>query len=73
MRTREGDRLDARGDIHLVVHDFPEEVFRDLLDRDPEEDHTRSQVLQFRLPNGDLILGFYPQGDSYFEIEGWFK
>jgi hypothetical protein len=70
MRVQEGDN-EVFG--HINVADFPEDTFRDLLDRDPEVDDTRSQTLQFRLPNGDLILGFYPQGDSYIEIEGWFK
>lgn len=58
---------------HLFFADFPEEVFEDLLSRDPEEDDTRSQVLQLRLPNGDLFLGFFPQGDSYSEIEAYFE
>jgi hypothetical protein len=53
----------------IDVNDFPEVVFQEFLNRDPEDDDTRSQVLMFRLPNGDLILGFYPQGDTYVEIE----
>lgn len=57
---------------HLFFDDFPEEVFEDLLSRDPEAEDTRSQVLQLRLPNGDLFLGFFPQGDSYTEIEEFF-
>jgi len=29
----------------------------------------RSQYYWFRLSNGDLILGVYPCGDTYFETE----
>lgn len=57
----------------IMMADFPESVFRRLLDRNPMNGETRSQILQFRLPNGDLILGFYPQGDSYMEIEEYFE
>lgn len=77
MRVREGSRpaVYVDGDevyAQIRVADFPEDKFWELLNRDPRVDDTRSQVLQVRLPNGDLILGFYPQGDSYFEIEGLF-
>ncbi len=29
----------------------------------------RSNWVWVRLPNGDLVLGVYPQGDTYFEVE----
>ena len=29
----------------------------------------RSQFMWVRLSNGDLILGVYPQGDTYFAVE----
>ena len=29
----------------------------------------RSQFYWFRLSNGDLILGVYPRGDTYFDTE----
>ena len=32
-------------------------------------DDGRSEWLWIRLPNGDLILGVYPQGDTYMEVE----
>lgn len=35
---------------------------------DPEAEDTRSQWQWFRLPNGDLILGTFPQGDTYFGV-----
>ncbi len=30
---------------------------------------TRSEWTWFRLANGDLVLGFFPCGDTYFETE----
>lgn len=30
---------------------------------------TRSGWMWFRLSNGDLILGVWPQGDGYFAVE----
>jgi hypothetical protein len=29
----------------------------------------RSKWYWFRLPNGDLMLGCFPQGDTYFMVE----
>lgn len=34
------------------------------------DDEGRSQWLWIWCPNGDLILGCYPQGDTYFATEG---
>ena len=30
----------------------------------------RSEFMWVRLANGDLILGVYPQGETYFAVEG---
>lgn len=30
----------------------------------------RSNWLLFRLPNGDVIFGCFPEGDTYFDVEG---
>lgn len=61
--------VDGKTFTEMHVDTFPEEVFRTILD-EPEGDETRSPVLQFRLPNGDLILGFFPRSDTYFSHEG---
>lgn len=64
---------DAPGFVDMDVNEIPEYLFREILNRDPEDEFdTRSQVLAFRLPNGDLILGFYPQGDTYEEVTQWY-
>ena len=35
----------------------------------PSTDNGRSNWLWIRLTNGDLILGVYPQGDTYCAVE----
>jgi hypothetical protein len=55
------------------INDFPEDVFREIFVRhDPDAEDGRSQVVQIRFPNGDLFLGFAPQGDTYSEIEEYY-
>lgn len=41
-----------------------------VLNADVNSSDGRSEWLWIRLPNGDLVLGVYPQGDTYFEFEG---
>lgn len=43
------------------------EQVHELLKEDPDEGN-RSQYQWFRLPNGDLILGFFPQDTAYMDI-----
>lgn len=59
---------DSPGFVDILVTDISEYVVRELLNKDPEEDDTRSQTVAIRFPNGDLVLGFYPQGDSYEDV-----
>lgn len=40
-----------------------------VIDQDPNDDDGRSEWLWIRLANGDLILGCYPQGETYFAVE----
>lgn len=42
----------------------------DLLLSQPINDDGRSEWRWVRLANGDLILGLFPQGEAYFELEG---
>jgi hypothetical protein len=63
-----GERYDQ-----ILIEDFPEHVFREILNRhDPDDEDGRSQVVQIRLPNGDLFLGYAPQGDTYMELEKYY-
>ena len=78
-RIKEGFR-DAvyepvEGEVYdqIYIDDFPEDVFREILVRhDPDDEDGRSQVVQIRFPNGDLFLGYAPQGDTYFELEKYY-
>ena len=71
MTINKPDAPDTTG--ILYIDDFPEDVFREILNtRDPDDDNGRSQVVQIRLPNGDLFLGFAPQGDTYCELEKYY-
>lgn len=36
----------------------------------PDTLDGRSPWVWLRLPNGDLILGVFPRGDTYFSVEG---
>lgn len=65
----------APGEIYdqIYIDSFPEDVFREIFNRhDPKDEDGRSQVVQIRLPNGDLFLGFAPQGDTYMELEKYY-
>lgn len=53
------------GTVHTASVESVEKVLKaSLFDED-----GRSQFMWIRLANGDLILGVYPQGDTYFEVE----
>lgn len=65
---------------HVYDDDDPERVIATVHPASPEsvalvaaasenDPDGRSQPMWIRLPNGDLILGVYPQGDTYFECE----
>ena len=40
-----------------------------VLNADPHSPEGRSQLMWLRLPNGDLMLGVFPQGDTYLDCE----
>lgn len=60
--------------LYWAQEDAPREAVDFMLKQPIEDSKThdgRSRWLWIRLPNGDLILGFYPQGDAYFTTEQW--
>ena len=61
------ERNEGHADVHLRPAS-PESVETVLAASEDDED-GRSEWLWVRLPNGDLILGVYPQGETYFETE----
>lgn len=63
--------LDEDGKIPYLVYTAPasQECVDLVLSKSPDDDNGRSAWQWIRLPNGDLILGVYPQGETYFEVE----
>lgn len=59
--TPEGNYID-------VVPASPESIAL-MLKADETSMDGRSNWLWFRLPNGDLIFGCFPEGDTYFATE----
>lgn len=51
------------------IHPASPDIVEKVLAADQTSDDGRSQWVWLRLPNGDLILGVYPQGDTYLECE----
>lgn len=65
----EGYEVFDRKYRQMLVDDIDESVVREILNHKNEDDENgRSQTIAIRLPNGDLVLGFYPQGDTYENV-----
>lgn len=58
-------------DIRVLAHIHPasRESIDTVLTASEHNPDGRSQWLWVRLPNGDLILGVFPQGETYEEVE----
>lgn len=66
------EALEAGMDPCLLAYVRPADgqAVQDVLAAEEESPDGRSGWMWVRLPNGDLILGVYPQGDTYFATEG---
>lgn len=53
----------------LSMHTAIDEDIKTVLRAPRNTDDGRSQWLWIRLHNGDLILGCFPQGDTYLAVE----
>jgi len=51
------------------IHPASHESVGRVLSANPESPNGRSPWVWLRLPNGDAILGVFPQGDTYLECE----
>lgn len=51
------------------VHPASAKAVRKVLRQSTATGHGRSDWVWLRLPNGDLIMGVFPQGDTYLEME----
>lgn len=58
----------AHDDVIAHWFDASEEVAAQVLNT-PVHDDGRSDFVWMRLSNGDLILGVFPCGETYFDIE----
>lgn len=55
--------------VIATIHPASLSVVELVAARSIDDPDGRSQFMWVRLPNGDLILGVYPQGDTYLECE----
>lgn len=55
--------------VLAYIHNASEESVKLVLAETDEDDDGRSQWMWVRLQNGDLILGVFPQGDTYCSCE----
>lgn len=71
IQIGEKDLSDSETGISATVWlgDADERAVAVVLAADEAHDDGRSQWLWVRFPNGDLMLGTFPQGDTYFETE----
>jgi len=67
------DRLEEheiRSNFEIArAKDASDESVRIVLDAGANTDDGRSSWKWIRLRNGDLILGVFPRGETYFEVE----
>ncbi len=68
--TAHQTKLDCHENGDLVsIHPASAKSIHAVLDSDIEDENGRSQWVWVRFPNGDLVLGIFPQGDTYFSVE----
>ncbi len=53
----------------FLIHPASKESVRTVLAANEDCPDGRSNWVWLRLPNGDLALGVFPQGDTYFDVE----
>lgn len=60
---------ESDGNVIATMKDASPEAVKLVVNADPDSDDGRSQWVWLRLQNGDLILGVFPQGDTYCDVE----
>jgi hypothetical protein len=63
------DEFDPKTHAIATIHPASAESVQQVLAADENDGDGRSQWVWVRLANGDLVLGLYPQGDTYFACE----
>lgn len=74
MRIPDGFRPpDDDDDVNsgTQIETAPKEAVEYVLAADENSLDGCSQWVWVRLPNGDLVLGVFPQGDTYLSTEQW--
>lgn len=61
--------LDVNDGPNVLIHPAPQKVVDFVISADVEGHGGRSPWMFLRLPNGDLMLGVFPQGETYFAVE----
>lgn len=51
------------------VHPASKQSIKKVLNAEQGDDDGRSEYCWLRLPNGDLMLGVFPRGDTYLAVE----
>lgn len=69
MSTLADQQYDIEQPKLIDRHSASQESIIKVLEAVEGDEDGRSQFFWFRLDNGDLILGVYPQGDTYFATE----
>jgi hypothetical protein len=64
-----GDTPMPDGDTIAIVHPARQEDVDHVLAQSTEGGDGRSPWVWVRLCNGDLVLGVFPQGDTYMAME----
>lgn len=55
--------------VIATIHPASEQAVELVMNSNENSLDGRSNWVWVRLPNGDLILGVFPQGDTYFAVE----
>lgn len=68
MKAHVTKLADNEGD-HILIHPASPESVGKVLSADPTSVDGRSPFVWVRFPNGDLVLGVFPQGETYLDVE----
>ena len=61
--------LDYDDGMQVLIHPATKEAVKTIMEAPLETGDGRSEWMFLRLPNGDLFLGVFPQGDTYLAVE----
>lgn len=62
-------RIEEDGIILASIHPASDTIVKMVMKQSTNTLDGRSEWIWLRLPNGDLVLGVFPQGDTYMACE----